>query len=92
MSVMVILVAFSILVAAGFLFAFLWAVKSGQYDDRHTPALRMLFDDRPAAPQKAKQKTMKTDIKSKTEEQQDSCGSADSGMEVMREEGNRYGS
>lgn len=46
MSVMVILVAFSILVAAGFLVAFLWAVKSGQYDDRHTPAMRMLFDDK----------------------------------------------
>ncbi len=25
--------------------AFLWAVKSGQFDDRHTPAMRMLFDD-----------------------------------------------
>jgi cbb3-type cytochrome oxidase maturation protein len=33
------------LVAACFLAAFLWAVKSGQYDDPDTPAMRILFDD-----------------------------------------------
>lgn len=45
MSVMVVLIGVSIVVAAGFLIAFLWAVKSGQYDDRYTPSVRMLFDD-----------------------------------------------
>jgi cbb3-type cytochrome oxidase maturation protein len=45
MSVIVVLIGFSILVAGGFLAAFLWAVRSGQYDDRHTPAVRMLFED-----------------------------------------------
>jgi cbb3-type cytochrome oxidase maturation protein len=45
MSVLVVLIGFSVLVAAGFLAAFLWAVRTGQYDDRHTPAVRMLFDD-----------------------------------------------
>lgn len=33
------------MVATGFLIAFLWAVKSGQMDDRYTPSIRMLFDD-----------------------------------------------
>jgi cbb3-type cytochrome oxidase maturation protein len=44
-SVIVVLIGFSVLVAGGFLAGFLWAVRSGQYDDRHTPAVRMLFDD-----------------------------------------------
>lgn len=45
MSVIVVLIGFSILVAAGFLLAFLWAVRSGQYDDDVSPSVRMLFDD-----------------------------------------------
>ena len=45
MSAIVILISASLLVAIGFLVAFLWAVKSGQYDDKYTPSIRMLFDD-----------------------------------------------
>lgn len=45
MSVIVILVFFSVLVAGGFLAAFIWAVRSGQYEDRYTPSVRILFDD-----------------------------------------------
>ena len=45
MSVIIILIGFSLLVAGGFLIAYLWAVKSGQYDDNYTPSIRMLFDD-----------------------------------------------
>ncbi len=45
MSVIVILVFFSVLVAGGFLLAFMWAVRSGQYEDRYTPSVRILFDD-----------------------------------------------
>jgi len=44
MGVVVLLIIISLLIAIGFLLAFLWAVKSGQYDDRHTPAMRILFD------------------------------------------------
>ena len=47
MSALFILIGISILVAAGFLVAFLWSVKSGQYDDDYTPSVRMLFDDAP---------------------------------------------
>ncbi len=46
MSVMLVLIGFSLTVAIGFLIAFLWAVKSGQYDDKYTPSVRMLFDDK----------------------------------------------
>jgi cbb3-type cytochrome oxidase maturation protein len=44
MGVVVILIIASLLVAGGFLAAFIWSVKSGQYDDDYTPSVRMLFD------------------------------------------------
>ena len=44
MQVIVVLLAASVVVAAGFLIAFLWAVRSEQFDDLETPAVRMLFD------------------------------------------------
>jgi cbb3-type cytochrome oxidase maturation protein len=47
MSVLILLIAFSILIASGFLIAFIWSVKKGQYDDDYTPSVRMLFDDKP---------------------------------------------
>ena len=45
MSVLFILIGASLVVASGFLFAFIKAVKSGQYDDSFTPSVRILFDD-----------------------------------------------
>jgi cbb3-type cytochrome oxidase maturation protein len=45
MSVIWILVGFSIAVAGGFLVAFIWAVRSGQYDDKYTPSVRILFEE-----------------------------------------------
>ncbi|MBD98812.1 MAG: cbb3-type cytochrome oxidase assembly protein CcoS [Verrucomicrobia bacterium] len=45
MSVLVILILVSLTVAVGFLFAFIWSVRSGQYEDDYTPSVRMLFDD-----------------------------------------------
>ncbi|RMI24921.1 MAG: cbb3-type cytochrome oxidase assembly protein CcoS [Calditrichaeota bacterium] len=50
MSALFVIIAASLLVALGFLVAFLWAVRSGQFDDRYTPSLRILFDDRPSNP------------------------------------------
>lgn len=46
MSAIIILVSASLLVAIGFLAAFIWSVKSGQYEDDYTPAIRMLFDEK----------------------------------------------
>jgi cbb3-type cytochrome oxidase maturation protein len=51
MSVLVGLIAAGGVVAAGFLAAFVWAVRSGQFDDTASPPLRMLFDD--AAPSRS---------------------------------------
>ena len=45
MSVIIILVIIGIIVAGLFLLGFIWAVKSGQYDDMYSPSVRVLFDD-----------------------------------------------
>ncbi len=45
MSILVILILVSILVAIAFLSLFIWAVKSGQFDDTDSPAIRILYDD-----------------------------------------------
>lgn len=37
----------SLLVAGGFLLAFLWAARDDQFDDLDSPARRMLHDDAP---------------------------------------------
>jgi cbb3-type cytochrome oxidase maturation protein len=60
MSVIYILISISIVVAIGFLVAFVLAVKSGQYDDDYTPSVRMLFDDEL---KKASKKIEKSTIK-----------------------------
>jgi len=46
MSVIYMLISISLVVAVGFLIAFITAVKKGQYDDDYTPSVRMLFDDK----------------------------------------------
>lgn len=48
MSVIILLLLASILVAAIFLAGFIWSVKSGQYEDEYSPPVRMLFDDKPS--------------------------------------------
>jgi len=45
LSALFVLIGISILVAAGFLTAFLWSVNKGQFDDDYTPSIRILFDD-----------------------------------------------
>jgi len=45
MSVIFFLIGCSVFIALIFLGAFFWANKTGQHDDTHTPAIRMLFDD-----------------------------------------------
>lgn len=47
MSVMYILIGCSLLLAIGFLAAFIWTVRSGQLDDDYTPSVRILFDNYP---------------------------------------------
>ena len=45
MSVIFLLIPLSIAFAAAFLAAFIWAVRSGQYEDTDTPSMRLLLDD-----------------------------------------------
>jgi cbb3-type cytochrome oxidase maturation protein len=46
MIVILLLIPLSILIAVGFLAAFIWAVRSGQYEDTCTPAMRVLIEEK----------------------------------------------
>ena len=48
MSVILILILASLGVAVAFLAGFIWAVKSGQFEDTCTPAMRILSEDEAA--------------------------------------------
>lgn len=50
MSILLMLILVSMGVAGGFLSAFIWAVRSGQYDDTYSPSVRVLFDERAPVP------------------------------------------
>lgn len=45
MGIIYIMLVVSLLVALFFLGSFLWAIKTGQYEDDYTPSVRILFDD-----------------------------------------------
>jgi cbb3-type cytochrome oxidase maturation protein len=47
MTIIVLLISISLIIAIGFLISFLWSMKNGQYDDTYSPSVRMLFDDKP---------------------------------------------
>lgn len=46
MSIIIILISISLVIAIGFLISFIWSMKSGQFDDTYTPSVRMLFEDK----------------------------------------------
>lgn len=56
MSAIILLLFASISVAALFLGAFLWSVKSGQYEDEASPPIRMLFDNKSGSPSNSSKK------------------------------------
>ena len=45
MNILFIIIPLSILLVIGIIAAFLWAVRSGQFDDMEGPAYRILMDD-----------------------------------------------
>lgn len=45
MAILVCLIGISLVFGAGGLGLFLWALRSGQYDDLDGAAMRVLFDD-----------------------------------------------
>lgn len=61
MSALFLLIIASLVVAVGFLGAFIWATSSGQYDDDYAHGVRILFDDHKK--QNKKNSTKSTDIK-----------------------------
>lgn len=46
MSAIFLLLPLALLIAGIMLALFIWAVRSGQFDDLETPAMRVLFDDK----------------------------------------------
>lgn len=59
MSVLFILIAVSLLVAVGFLGAFLWATSTGQYEDEYADSVRILFDNKKPSDKKLSEKKSK---------------------------------
>ncbi len=47
MKIMFLLIGCSMLMAIGFLIAFIWSVRNGQMEDDYTPSVRILFEDKP---------------------------------------------
>lgn len=45
MGMIYIMIVVSLIVAVFFLVSFIWATKSGQFDDDYTPSVRVLFED-----------------------------------------------
>ncbi|MFN5169517.1 MAG: cbb3-type cytochrome oxidase assembly protein CcoS [Cyclobacteriaceae bacterium] len=46
MNIIIALICVSLTVALVFLGAFLWSMKTGQFDDTYGPSVRMLFEDK----------------------------------------------
>lgn len=46
MTIIILLIFISLTIALIFLGAFIWNIKSGQYDDTYGPSVRMLFEDK----------------------------------------------
>ena len=45
MSVIFLLIPLSVAIAAAFLAAFIWSVRSGQFEDTCTPSMRILTEE-----------------------------------------------
>ena len=50
MSILYVLVPIALILVGAAVAGFVWAVRHGQFDDVHTPAIRMLLDDEDAPP------------------------------------------
>lgn len=46
MEIMYVMIGLSLLMAIGFLIAFIWSVRSGQQDDLITPSIRILLEEK----------------------------------------------
>lgn len=57
MEIIYLMIGGSLLIALIFLGAFIWAAKSGQFEEDFAPAVRILFDDPEPKKQEKKEKT-----------------------------------
>lgn len=68
MSVIWIILPLALVVVAAAVAAYVWAARTGQFDDTDTPASRVLVDDAgpaPAAPQAARRDGSGSDVATK---------------------------
>lgn len=56
MSILYLMIPMGILIVIGAVWAFFWAVNSGQFDDLDSPGWRILLDDDTKPPQKDEQR------------------------------------
>ena len=57
MSAILFLIPISVAIAAAFLTAFIWAVRSGQFEDTCTPSMRVLTEEQSESPKTVKRKS-----------------------------------
>ena len=56
MSILYVLIPLALLLLGGAVWAFFWAVGSGQFDDLDTPAVRIILDDDEKPPENPPEK------------------------------------
>ena len=57
MNAIYIMLPVTLLLALAFLIAYIWSVRSGQFEDTETPAMRILPDDKPLSPKQSMSET-----------------------------------
>lgn len=55
MDMLFIILPLALIIAVFAVAAFIWAARSGQYDDLDTPGRRMLLDDVPVSPERRRE-------------------------------------
>jgi len=76
MTVIFLLIPLSVVIATGFLLAFIWAVRSGQYEDTCTPAMRLLLQDGGPRPERPGPSACKTAVGPTVTSAERSCAAA----------------
>jgi cbb3-type cytochrome oxidase maturation protein len=61
MDILYLLIPLSLVFVAVIAYVFMWAVKSGQFEDMEGPAYRILMDDEPTSRKDAGEESTKSD-------------------------------
>ena len=65
MSILYLMIPMGILIVIGAIWAFFWAVNSGQFDDLDSPAWRILLDDDSRPPRSVREEEAEPAAKEK---------------------------